>query len=96
MRQHFKYISCLHTQMKAGMRPLVALALVVCVANLHGALTPQIPANAHSTSWGKRWECDRGFREAGGVCNKIAIPPHERKTQAWALSRVLYGMARPR
>jgi hypothetical protein len=33
-----------------------------------------VPANAYLDSSGDKWECERGYRDAGGACAAIEVP----------------------
>jgi hypothetical protein len=33
-----------------------------------------MPENASPNHYGSGWECDRGYREADGICNVVKVP----------------------
>ena len=61
--------------------PLLASCVAALIAFAGGQGTPsfaqtaaQIPANAHSKSFGGGWNCDLGYRRANGGCKGIVVP----------------------
>ncbi len=48
--------------------------LVAGLTGLQGQFVSTIPANAHRSAFGSGWECDRGFRRTGAVCQAVVVP----------------------
>jgi hypothetical protein len=53
----------------------VRLAAVVALPSTLSA-QGSIPANAHRFETG--WDCDRGFRQVGNACERVAVPANAR------------------
>ena len=54
---------------------LLKLAMFVMVLTLgHFVFGQSIPSNAHKISWGKGWECDKGYYWNGHECVKVVVP----------------------
>ena len=57
---------------------LIFLALLAATPSVVFAQSSSvgIPENASAKSYGSGWQCDRGYREADGVCGAIEVPAH--------------------
>src|SRR5438067_521041 len=50
--------------------------LIVALGFLPLIARAQVPANARATTWGKGWQCERGFREVSRACLAVVPPAH--------------------
>jgi hypothetical protein len=66
------------------MYPLISITLLAAVPSHVFARDPlvEIPEHASAKRYGGGWECDRGYREANGICMAVKVPADAYATNA--------------